>query len=123
MATSKMPALRAQRWGQEMSRTACQWAAILAPNTKAPTTPPTTLMLVFDREGDLQGWYALWPLSNHELSLRIVKWRTTKVAKAIIDNNNEPMALLERYVETQRPTNRYHLVYNRKLKKYQDFKD
>jgi hypothetical protein len=123
MATARMSTLRAERWGKEMAVAARQWAAILAPNTKAPDEPPTVLMLVFDRERELQGWYALWPLSNHELSLRIVKWRTTKVAKAIIDNNCEPMAQLERYIETQRPTNRYHLVYNRKLKKYQDFKD
>ena len=123
MATARMKPLRAQEWGEQMAEAAKQWAGVLAPNTSAQHQPPTTLMLVFDRKGVLQGWFALWSMLEGKQVLRVVKWRAIKQAHTVTMDDSNAMSELERYIETVRPTNRYWLCYNRKLKRYEDFKD
>lgn len=122
MTTSTMPPHEADEWGAAMARAACKWAAILAPGTDAATTPPYTIMLIFDRKRVLQGWFALWPLPKHSSALRIVKTRSSKEAHVSTIADSSAMVELERHVRDVGITRRYWLVWNRRAKRYEDFK-
>jgi hypothetical protein len=122
MTTTAMPRHEANEWGQAMAKAACKWAAVLAPGTDAGSTPPYTLLLIFDRKRVLQGWFALWPLPEHSSALRIVKTKGNKQARISTLADGTPMVQLERHVRDAGITRRYWLVWNRKTKRYEDFK-
>lgn len=127
-----MRASQAAEWGRDMALIAQEWAEELVTQNQIPADRnyperlPHLLMLVFDANGILQAWQAVWSptesANGRKHFLRIVKAKPQSFAAVTDTEIILPMMLVEQHIRTIGKHKRHWLKLNEATNTYENFK-